>query len=443
MWRVLCDRKVFRERPRREKCKRHAHLGQERKNAGWQQVIFTPLRSGIKLKSELKRARALTDSLFGMVAHETLYERPIQARHRLVFYVGHLDAFDWNQLARGVLGQPSFDPAFDTLFEAGIDPAPGQAPQDTPADWPAVEAVQAYVKRIRAAIDEAWDTVPADMQQMVVEHRWMHAETICYILHQLDPGLKRRALSSSAPVSAAVAPSPRFIEIGAGTTQLGQSNGEFGWDNEFPAHMQSVPAFEISQHKVTNGEYLRFVEQGGPAPLFWQMRNGQWRLRRMWDEIPLPLDAPVYATHEQAQAYAHWGGASLPTEAEWHRAAYGNDDQAYPWGNAAPNGAHGNFDFAHWDPVSVYAHPGGNSSSGVSQMIGNGWEWTSTPFKGFDGFEASSYYPGYSANFFDDEHFVLKGGSPVTSRNLLRRSFRNWFRKDYPYVYSTIRLMRR
>ena len=406
------------------------------------QVIVTNYARS-ELKTELKRARALTDSLFGMVARNTLYERPIPARHRLIFYVGHLEAFDWNQLPRGVLGQPSFDPSFDSLFEAGIDPPPGQAPQDTPADWPALEAVQAYVTRTRAAIDEVWDTVPANMQQMVLEHRWMHAETISYILHQLDPGLKRPALSSSAAALAAVAPSTRFIEVEGGMTQLGQPNGEFGWDNEFPAHVESVPAFEISQHKVTNGEYLRFVEQGGPAPPFWRMRNGQWHLRRMLDEVPLPLDAPVYATHQQADLYARWAGASLPTEAEWHRAAYRNDEQAYPWGNAAPNGIHGNFDFAHWDPVSVKAHPGGDSGYGVSQMIGNGWEWTSTPFRGFDGFKASSYYPTYSANFFDDEHYVLKGGSPVTSRNLLRRSFRNWFRADYPYVYSTIRLVRR
>ena len=395
------------------------------------------------MRTELKRARAFTDSLFALVAPETLYERPIPARHRLIFYVGHLEAFDWNQLARGVLGHPSFDSSFDALFEAGIDPPPGQAPQDTPADWPSLEAVQAYVARTRAAIDEAWDTVPAGMQQMVIEHRWMHAETICYILHQLDPSLKRRTPASHAPLSASVVPPMRFIEIEAGTTELGQSNGKFGWDNEFPAHVQSVSAFEISQHKVTNGEYLRFVEQGGAAPFFWRMRNGQWHLRRMFDEIPLPLDAPVYATYEQAASYSRAAGASLPTEAEWHRAAYRSDDHAYPWGNTAPNGAHGNFDFAHWDPVSVTAHPAGDSGYGVSQMIGNGWEWTSTPFTGFDGFKPSSYYPTYSANFFDDEHYVLKGGSPVTSRNLLRRSFRNWFRKDYPYVYSTFRLTRR
>jgi len=392
-------------------------------------------------RSELQRARAHTDSLFQLVSCETLYERPIPDRHRLIFYVGHLDAFDWNQLGRGVHRMPSFATEFDSLFEAGIDPPPGQAAQDTAADWPRLDAVTAYVARTRTAIDQIWDHIPSDMQQMVIEHRWMHAETLCYLLHQLDPELKRRpkvATTYDAP-----APNQRFIAIPAGDAPLGQPPGMFGWDNEFSAHQQSVDAFEIAQHKVTNAEYLRFVEAGGTAPIFWRQRNGAWSLRRMFDEVPLPPAAPVYATHQQATAYARWAGCDLPTEAQWHRAAYGRSDQRYPWGDAAPNGVHGNFDFVDWDPVSVTTSPAGDSVYGVSQMIGNGWEWTSTPFAPFEGFKAHTYYPGYSANFFDDEHYVLKGASPVTSRALLRRSFRNWFRKDYPYVFSTIRLIRR
>lgn len=395
----------------------------------------------MNLTTDLKRARAHTDSLFNLVSDETLYERPIPARHRLIFYVGHLDAFDWNQLARGVIGEPSFNPTFDTLFEAGIDPPPGQAPQDTLADWPTVDAVRAYAARTRAAVDAMWNQCPTDMQQMIIEHRWMHAETLCYLLHQLAPALKRRPIAEQRYI--APARNNEFIAIPAGTTQLGQPDGAFGWDNEFPAHTQSVGAFEIAKHKVTNADYLRFVDDGGTAPLFWRKLNNAWWLRRMFDEVPLPPDAPVYATHQQALAYAQWANAALPTEAEWHRAAYKDEAQQYPWGNAAPNGVHGNFNFADWDPVAVTNHPAGDSGYGVSQMIGNGWEWTATPFAGFEGFEARSYYPGYSANFFDDDHYVLKGGSPVTSSKLLRRSFRNWFRDDYPYVYSTIRLVRR
>lgn len=390
--------------------------------------------------TELRRARAHSDSLFDLVAPETLYERPIPDRHRLIFYVGHLDAFDWNQLGRGIAGLPSFNPTFDQLFEAGIDPPPGQAPQDTAKDWPTLSAVRAYVARARAEIDRIWPTVSTDMQQMVIEHRWMHAETVCYLLHQLDPALKRR----SAPESAAVAATPasNFIHIPSGDTLLGQPNGEFGWDNEFPSHRQSVPEFEISKYKVTNADYLRFVDDGGPVPPFWRKKNGGWSLQRMFDEIPLPPHAPVYATHQQASDYAQWSDVALPSEAQWYRAAYETDEHAYPWGNATPTHAHGNFDFAGWDPVAVTAHPAGDSAYGVSQMIGNGWEWTSTPFAGFDGFEAQPFYPGYSANFFDNEHYVLKGGSARTARALLRRSFRNWYRREYPYMYGAIRVVK-
>ena len=397
------------------------------------------------LANELGEARARTDALFALVDRPTLYERPIPDRHRLIFYVGHLEAFDWNQLARGVCGEPSFNAEFDRLFEAGIDPPPGQAPQDIASDWPSVDEVRRYNARARSRIDDIWGDLPIDMRQMVIEHRWMHAETICYLLHQLDPSLKRRPAPGRARL--APAPSSEFIAIPAGNAELGQRADRFGWDNEFPLHAQDVPAFEIGKFKVTNAEYLGFVNEGGAAPLFWRKRDGAWWLRRMFDEVPLPADAPVYATHQQVSAYAHWANAALPTEAEWHRAAYGDNkgknERAYPWGDRAPDAAHGNFDFTAWDPVAVTANPAGDSAYGVSQMVGNGWEWTSTPFAGFDGFKPSLYYPTYSANFFDGEHYVLKGGSPVTSHKLLRRAFRNWFRADYPYVYSTVRLVRR
>ena len=101
----------------------------------------------------------------------------------------------------------------------------------------------------------------------------------------------------------------------------------------------------------------------------------------------------------------------------------------------------GNFDFHHWDPVDVNATPAGDSASGVSQLVGNGWEWTATKFGPFPGFQPLPFYPGYSQNFFDEEHYVMKGGSPVTAACMLRRSFRNWFRPNYPYVYASFRLV--
>src|SRR4029077_3681569 len=109
-----------------------------------------------------------------------------------------------------------------------------------------------------------------------------------------------------------------------------------------------------------------------------------------------------------------WAKKSLPTEAQWHRAAYGTPhgaEQSYPWGTSAPESNPGNFDSRRWDPAPVDAFPENKSAFGVAGQLGNGWEWTSSLFAPFPGFQPFSYYPGYSANFFDGKHFVIKGGS--------------------------------
>ena len=98
-----------------------------------------------------------------------------------------------------------------------------------------------------------------------------------------------------------------------------------------------------------------------------------------------------------------------------------------------------NFDFARFDPLPVGACPGGASAFGVHDLVGNGWEWTSDVFAPFEGFTPLPSYPEYSADFFDGQHFVMKGASPMTARGLVRPGFRNWFRPRYPYVYATFR----
>jgi formylglycine-generating enzyme required for sulfatase activity len=162
----------------------------------------------------------------------------------------------------------------------------------------------------------------------------------------------------------------------------------------------------------------------------------------MFEELPFPANWPAYVSHGEASAYARWAKKSLPTEAQWHRAAYGTPqgtEQAYPWGTGAPDSKPGNFDFRRWDPSPVNAFPDNKSAFGVVGQLGNGWEWTSTPFAPFPGFQAFSYYPGYSANFFDGKHFVIKGGSARSASAFLRRSFRNWFQPHYQYVYAGFR----
>jgi formylglycine-generating enzyme required for sulfatase activity len=256
------------------------------------------------------------------------------------------------------------------------------------------------------------------------------------------------------------------VGVPAGRATLGARRGgiPFGWDNEFEAIEVDVPGFEIDVHSVTNADWLDFMADGGYAredlwtaegwswraaedirqPAFWLQRDGEVFWRGMFEPIPLPPAWPVYVSHAEASAYARWRGRRLPTEPEYHRAAFGTpsgEERALPWGGAPPSiePTRGNFDFAEWEPVPAGSRPEGASAFGVQDLVGNGWEWTATVFAPFPGFAPSPSYPEYSAEFFDGEHFVMKGASPATARELIRRTFRNWFRPTYPYVTAKFR----
>ena len=129
----------------------------------------------------LARARQQTDDLFRLVRPDSLYERPIAERHRMVFYLGHLEAFDWNLIGRYALDRRSFQPEFDKLFAFGIDPAPGELPSDQPSDWPGLAEVERYNQRVRDEIDgvleSALESIPEQLLHVALEHRLMHAET--------------------------------------------------------------------------------------------------------------------------------------------------------------------------------------------------------------------------------------------------------------------------
>ena len=436
-------------------------------------ISATPIRDRRGLGDTIAQARAMTDALFDIVRTEALYERPIPERHRIVFYIGHLEAFDWNLIARGALEIPVFHDNFDRLFAFGIDPIDGKLPTDQPSDWPALEQVRRYVANVREKLDAAltegsglaWqlpDVRNGTLLHVAIEHRLMHAETLAYMFHRLPLSQKIPQRVARAPEVPAAPPS--LVEIPAGRATLGlKRNGRvFGWDNEFEKVSDEVPAFAIDACNVTNCRFLEFVRAGGYQerhvwdedawewkenagirhPSFWIERSGQWFYRGMFEEMPLPLDWPVYASHAEATAYARWRGRVLPTEAQFHRAAYGTPngrEREFPWGNEPPSHRHGNFDFRHWEPVPVGSYPAGVSAFGVADLLGNGWEWTSTVFGPLPGFEPFPFYPGYSANFFDGKHYVMKGGSPRTAACMLRRSFRNWFQGRYPYVYATFR----
>lgn len=377
-----------------------------------------------RLFSRLQAARTETDALFRSVKTEAMYDRPIPERHRIAFYVGHLEAFDRNLLSDPAIRRSELD----ELFAFGIDPVGGNLPADQPGDWPSLDVVNDYRDRTRSRVDSLIEDMAARGDEefdvrlnVAIEHRLMHAETLAYIFHQLPYDRKQGAETHSSIPHHPISDMRVRIAAGHATLGLKRDGGIFGWDNEFESHTVAVPEFAIDRRKVTNGEFLRFVNDGGyrerslwsaedwewrssremTHPLFWNQRNGAWMYRAMFSEIPLPPHEPVYVSHAEASAYARWQGKALPTEEQWHRAAWGSTE--------------------------------------VEDLHGTGWEWTSTKFGPFPGFQAMSFYPGYSEPFFDGKHYVMKGGSPRTAPVMLRPSFRNWFQPHYPYVYAGFR----
>jgi ergothioneine biosynthesis protein EgtB len=433
-----------------------------------------------------RRNRQRSQSLFDLIVPRAYHERPISLRHPIVFYEGHLPAFSLNTLVKKALGRPGVDDRLEQLFARGIDPEDeASANRSQTAAWPAREDVGRFADACDALVLDA--LAHADLNQpghplldeaeavyAILEHEAMHQETMLYMWHELRYEDKLRPAGYVVD-AAGRAPEQATVAIPRGRATLGARRAEipFGWDNEFDAHVMDVAAFAIDAHNVTNERFLDFVEAGGyrdprwwsPAafswlqqerlehPRFWTRHHATWRWRGMFDEFDLPAAWPVYVSQVEAAAYARWKGARLPSEAEYHRAAFGEPpsrgrfgeprssglERLYPWGDRLPDASRGNFDFASWDPIAVGKRPAGQSAWGVHDLMGNGWEWTSTEFAPFAGFRAMAPYPEYSADFFDGQHVVMKGASPATALPLLRRSFRNWFRPNYPYVYATFR----
>lgn len=439
----------------------------------------TAVKRESSLLSRLQEARMRTDDLFKLLPPNSFYDRPIAERHRLIFYLGHLEAFDWNLLGTK-LGLQTQNPAFNQLFAFGIDPVDGGLPSDVPADWPTIAQVEKYNRGIRQQLDRALSDPAAlfsadpefgeALLHVAIEHRLMHAETLAYLFHNLPVDHK---IPQPTPLpDPAPAPQQLQVVIPEGIATLGQprGSGNFGWDNEFETEQQHVPSFAIDVFPVSNGQYLKFVQAGGyENPAYWRNEDWEWKRQHglthphfwkretsssatdpqtkwnylgMFGATLLPLSWPVYISYAEASAFARWSGRRLPTEAQWHRAAYGTpegSERDYPWGEAPPSPAHGNFHHERWEPTPVDAHPRGASAFGVFDLLGNGWEWTSTPFGPLNGFEPFPFYKGYSTDFFDAKHFVIKGGSVRTDACMLRRSFRNWFQPHYPYIYTTFR----
>ena len=450
-----------------------------------------------------RRNRARSRALFDLIDPDVYYTRPIALRNPIVFYEGHLPAFSVIAFLKRGLGAAGVDERFEQLFARGIDPDSVQSAvprSGASTEWPARSEVLAFAAAADEKVLEAFDRLPFDPRTAprdvlaraplegaftALEHEAMHQETLLYMWRRLPYRHKARPADVRYETEGP-RPGYQMVSIPAGRATLGARRSDllFGWDNEFEELVVEVPAFDIDRHSVTNADFFEFYADGGydrselwsssgwdwriaenvRHPAFWVERDGQWFWRGMFEDIPLPQAWPVYVSQAEADAYARWKGRRLPTESEYHRAAFGVPgdagdvtphahpggdtacacvpERSLPWGEADTSPAdtsRGNFDFDQFEPVPAGSRGAGASAWGVHDLIGNGWEWTSSEFAPFPGFRPMPSYPEYSAEFFDGQHYVLKGASPATAKELVRRTFRNWFRPNYPYVYAKFR----
>ena len=408
-----------------------------------------------------RRNRARSAAIFNLIDPSAYYSRPISLRNPIVFYEGHLPAFSVIAFLRRGLGLPPVDARLEKLFERGIDPdteATAVPRSGASTVWPSRDDVRAFARACDEAIVEAIVTMPSTPEAIeglytALEHEAMHQETLLYMWNRLPYEQKCLPVPYvTGRVGARPIAGVAVVDAGPAVLGADRATTVFGWDNEFDAHEVHVPAFDIDTLPVTNAQYLEFIAADGYSrrelwsdegwewlradavthPAFWLSPAADlgspipvWTWRGMFMRFPVPPGWPVYVSHAEASAYARWKGRRLMTEAEWHRAAEGSTP--------------GHFNFGGFEPFDVGSYPETASIHGVHELIGNGWEWTSTVFAPFDGFVPMASYPEYSADFFDGRHYVMKGASPATARELVRPSFRNWFRGNYPYVYAKFR----
>ena len=415
-------------------------------------------------EARLKDVWRRSDEILALIPDDAWHERPIGLRHPFLFYMGHLPAFAWNQVCRGALGAGHLVERLDLVYARGIDPDDTDiAVQQSIKAWPSLEETIAYRDEVRRVVlsrigdvlsrtdDELCEN--GRVLEIVIEHEVMHHETLLYMVAEAPPGMICRPVSIAAP-EGGLGGVAELRRIPAGKAVIGAAWDAipFGWDNEFGRLEMDVAAFTIDSLSVTNREWASFLEKQGKraelVPCSWVGGAGGFSVKTVFGPVPFEVAEgwPVQVSGEQARIYCEVSGGRLPTEAELCRAAYGAPDGAtrrYPWGDAAPSAEHGNFGFRRWYSTPVGFFPRGVSAFGVEELVGNGWEWTCSSFAPLPGFRPwARTYPGYSADFFDGAHDIVFGASWATDDVLLRPSFRNWYRRNYPYPFTSFRVVR-
>ena len=405
------------------------------------------------LAGQLEAARERLLALLEPLSDDDLCAQHSPLMSPLVWDLAHCAHFEELWLVRALGGSPSGDAKLDDLYDAFAHGRSERAALEllTPAE---ARRFAADVRRRSLALLERVELEGERLLEdgfvygLLIQHEHQHLETMLQTLQLREGPYDLR--DEPAPSGRAVRPAEVLVE--GGTFVMGTDDEPWAYDNERRAQKVELPAFWLDAVPVTNRQYARFVEDGGyrerrhwhdagwafaqeeqlEHPQFWRRDGDRWLRRRFGHWEPLPANEPVqHVCWYEADAYARWAGKRLPTEAEWERAATWDPragKRRYPWGDEEPAPEQANLAARRFRPAPAGSLPDGAAPCGAEQLLGDVWEWTSTDFHPYPGFEAFPYAE-YSEVFFGSEYKVLRGGSWATHPAAIRGTFRNW---DYP-----------
>jgi gamma-glutamyl hercynylcysteine S-oxide synthase len=391
---------------------------------------------------------------------ESIATRLAEARERTLLLLEPLDDEQLNRVYSPILSPLAWDLGHIANFEelwlvqniGGREPVHGELgrfydaienPRKTRGELPILRdaELRSYLNDVRERTLEVLDEIELEdtddpllrdgfAYEMLLAHEHQHNETMLQLLQMVeryDP-----AARDPEPAAEAVAEGPEMVLVEAGEHEIGAGERGFAYDNERPRHTVALGSFWIDRRPVSNVEFAQFVEEtGAEPPMYWE-RDGEggWLRTAMGGSEPLDPSHPVvHVSWHQADAYARWAGKRLPTEQEWEAACVG----------AEPKRA--NLDHLAFGTAPAGAYADAASDCGAVQMLGDVWEWTSSDFLAYPGFEAFPY-PEYSEVFFGDAHKVLRGGAWATRRDVIRPSFRNWDLPERSQIFSGLRCAR-
>jgi len=385
--------------------------------------------------------RAGTYALIDDLGEEEFRRQPDPEFSPAGWHLGHIAYTEANWLLCRCAGEPLPYPEFRTTFDVNGLPKPERGAKLPPKDE-VIDYAQDIRARIQGQLDAATYERFGRVWHFVLQHESQHGETITFLRHLMGERAPQSDDGPALPIE--------WIGVPQGPVTIG-CDDVAAIDNERPRHAAVLDGFRIARYPVTQGQFARFIEAGGYQERRWWDAEGWAWLEGTGVSAPLywrnglPNHPVMGVCAYEAEAFARFAGARLPSEAEWEKAASWNPvsktASAFPWGQALPGPETCNCDRAHRGATAVDRYPAGRSAYGVEDMMGNVWEWTSSEFRGYGGFEPWPY-EGYSQIYFDGKHRVLRGGSWATRPWAMRASFRNWYQPGIRQILAGFRLAR-